>query len=385
MAVFANISSKIIQSEIRTMSIECSKVHGINLSQGFSDTDINKVISEGAKRAIDNGTNHYTRYDGLPELRTAISKKLERYNGISADPETEIIVTSGSTAALFCVLFALCKPKDEVILFEPYYGYHLNTLFAVNLTPKYVTLRPPEWKINIEELEKQISHKTKAIVLNTPTNPSGKIFSKKEILLIGAVARKHNLMIITDEIYEYFLYDNAKHVSPGSLRELKDITITISGYSKTYSITGWRIGYIACPADIAQVIGYVHDLIYVCAPAPLQMGVVAGIEKLGDEFYENLRQMYHRKRDILCSALATAGLTPIIPQGAYYVLADISKLHGTTSKARVMELLRQTKVAAVPGMAFYHGSAGESIARFCFAKRDEILEEAAQRIASLRL
>ena len=185
-----NLSSKIIQSEIRNMSIECAKIGGINLSQGFSDTEMQIPISIGAKNAIDKGINHYTRYDGIQELRESISTKLKYYNKITADPEEEIIVTSGSTAALFCVLFALFKAEDEIILFEPYYGYHVNTIFAVNMVPKYLPLMPSSWDIDFEKLESLITAKTKAIIVNTPTNPSGKIFSREELLQLGRLAKK---------------------------------------------------------------------------------------------------------------------------------------------------------------------------------------------------
>ena len=377
-------NNKIIQSEIRNMSIECAKVGGINLSQGFSDTELDPIIANAAKDAIDRGANHYTRYDGITELRTAISEKLLSYNKISADPETEIIVTSGSTAALFCVFFALMKPQDEVIIFEPYYGYHLNTIYAVNINPIFFRLPEPDWKIDFDALEKSITPKTKAIILNTPTNPSGKIFSREEILAIGRIAKKHKIFIITDEIYEYFLYDGAEHISPGSIDEIKDNVITISGYSKTYSITGWRIGYISCNKNISQVIGYVHDLIYVCAPAPLQAGVAEGVKKLTDQFYQKLQQAYVKKREVLANALSDCGLTPIIPKGAYYILADISKIDGNKSKEKMMNFLNKTKIAGVPGEAFYHDKHGDNIARFCFAKRDHILQEVSSVLSKFK-
>lgn len=379
-----NLSSKIIQSEIRNMSIECAKIGGINLSQGFSDTEMQIPISIGAKNAIDKGINHYTRYDGIQELRESISTKLKYYNKITADPEEEIIVTSGSTAALFCVLFALFKAEDEIILFEPYYGYHVNTIFAVNMVPKYLPLMPSSWDIDFEKLESLITAKTKAIIVNTPTNPSGKIFSREELLQLGRLAKKHNIYIITDEIYEYFLYDDAIHVSPASIPEIKDRIITISGYSKTFSITGWRIGYIVCSKELSQTIGFVHDLIYVCAPAPLQMGVCEGIKKLNDGFYLDLKKMYQKKRDIMCEALDKSGLMPIIPKGAYYILADISKIDGVTSKEKTINFLNKTKIAAVPGEAFYHDDKGNSIARFCFAKRDDVLFDAVNILKSIR-
>lgn len=380
-----NLSDKIIQSEIRNMSIECSKVNGINLSQGFSDTEINDVISKAAKEAIDAGNNHYTRFDGILELRNALSSKLFEYNKIKADPEENIIVTNGSTAALFCVLYALLKANDEVMLFEPYYGYHLNTILALNLKPSFFELKPPDWGIDFEKLKKSISPNTKAIILNTPTNPSGKVFTKEEIYSICRLAKEKDIYLITDEIYEYFLYDNVEHVSPGSFEEFKDVVITIGGYSKTFSITGWRIGYIACDKKYKETIGFVHDLMYVCAPAPLQSGVTAGIKLLTDQFYSDLKKSYARKREIICSALEATGLQPIIPKGAYYVLADISKVKGSSSKEKAMYILEKTGVACVPGEAFYSKDAGTNIARFCFAKRDHILIEASERLKMLNL
>ncbi len=360
------------------MSIECAKVSGINLSQGFSDTELAPVIAKGAKKAIDNGNNHYTRYDGLLELRAAIGDKLRHYNHITASPEKNIVVTSGSTAGLFCVLYALCRPGDEIIVFEPYYGYHLNTIFALNLVPKYGRLEPPQWKVDLSNLERLVSPRTRAIIINTPTNPSGKVFTEQELLDLCRFARRNGIYIVTDEIYEYFLYDGSAHVSPGSFTEFSKNVITISGYSKTFSITGWRIGYVACPTNLVQDIGFVHDLFYVCAPAPLQMGVVAGIHALEEDFYEKLKRSYQRKRDIICAALEKAGLHPYVPAGAYYVLADVSKIKGKTGKQKAMRLLRETGIAAVPGEAFYHGTAGKNLARFCFAKKDEIIEQAAR-------
>ncbi len=380
-----NLSNKIIQSEIRNMSIECAKVNGINLSQGFSDTDINEIISKAAKDAIDQGNNHYTRFDGILELRNALSSKLFKYNKIKSDPEENIIVTNGSTAALFCVLYALLKPKDEVLLFEPYYGYHLNTIHALHMEPVFFELPAPEWRIDFGRLRKSITKNTKAIILNTPTNPSGKVFSKNEIYEICRIAKEKKIYLITDEIYEYFLYDDEEHISPGSFIEFEDTVITIGGYSKTFSITGWRIGYIVCNKNIKEVIGFVHDLMYVCAPAPLQSGVTAGIKFLTDEFYLNLKTAYSKKREIICSALSKCGLNPIQPKGAYYVLANISHVKGRTSKEKAMEILNRTGVACVPGEAFYSTNKGEKIARFCFAKRDSILFEAAERLKLLAL
>src|SRR5271169_3958077 len=232
----------IVQSEIRVMSIECEKVNGINLAQGVCDTELPAPVAEGAKRAIERGMNSYTRYDGITELRGAIARKLRDYNGISADPDTQITVSAGSTGAFYAACLALLNPDDEVILFEPYYGYHVNTLLAVDAIPAYVTMQAPDWTFTAADLEKAVTPRTKAIMVNTPANPSGKVFSRTELEWIAEFAVRHDLFVFTDEIYEYFLYDGRRHVSPGSLPGMEERTITISGFSKTYSITGWRVG-----------------------------------------------------------------------------------------------------------------------------------------------
>jgi len=365
------------------MSIECEKLNGINLSQGVCDTEVPSGVSQAAQHAIDLGINSYTRFDGLAELRQAIAGKMRRYNNIIADPEREITVSAGSTGSFYCACLALLDPGDEVILFEPYYGYHVNTLLAVDAIPAYVTMRSPDWTFSPEDLEHAASSKTKAIVVNTPANPSGKVFSRTELEWIADFAKRHDIFVLTDEIYEYFLYDGRSHISPGSLPEMADRTITISGYSKTFSITGWRVGYSVCHERWAQMIGYMNDLIYVCAPAPLQYGVAAGVEELADSFYDELSVIYAAKRDLICDTLREVGLTPSIPQGAYYVLAEVSRLPGAGSKERAMYLLQKTGVATVPGEAFFHGADGEDFVRFCFAKTDAELTEACRRLRQL--
>jgi aminotransferase len=370
----------IVQSEIRSMSIECEKVNGINLAQGVCDTEVPLPIRKGAQRAVDAGMNSYTRFDGTADLRRAIARKLKEYNHIEADPDTEITVSGGSTGALYCACLALLDPGDEVILFEPYYGYHVNTLLAVEAVPTYLTLRLPDWTFSPEDLEKVVTSRTKAIIVNTPANPSGKVFGRTELEWIAAFASRHDLFVFTDEIYEYFLYDGRCHVSPASLPGMAERTVTISGFSKTFSITGWRIGYSVAKKPWAEAIGYVSDLVYVCAPAPLQYGVSVGLDELALEFYCGLSSEYSRKRDRLCGALGHAGLAPHFPQGAYYVLADASRLPGTTSKDKAMFLLSRTGIAAVPGEAFYHGTEGQNLIRFCFAKTDSELDEACRRL-----
>ena len=371
-----------VQSEIRVMSIECEKVRGINLAQGVCDTEVPEAVRVGAKQAIDGGINSYTRSDGLAEIRHAIAGKMRRFNGIECDPETEVIVNSGSTGSFYTACLALLNPGDEVILFEPYYGYHLNTLIAVEAVPLFVTMRAPDWKFSPRDLERVVTPRTRGIMINTPSNPSGKVFTREELEWIAAFAKKHDLFVFTDEIYEYFIYDGG-HISPATLPGMRERTITMSGYSKTFSITGWRIGYTIADPKWTQALSYFNDLIYVCAPAPLQIGVARGICELPESFYRQISLEYVKKRDLICGTLREVGLTPSVPSGAYYVLADASSLPGSSSKEKSMYLLRETGVASVAGTAFYHGSEGENLLRFCFAKTDKELAEACGRLKRL--
>ncbi|MBC7360493.1 MAG: aminotransferase class I/II-fold pyridoxal phosphate-dependent enzyme [Desulfacinum sp.] len=373
----------VAQSEIRNMSIECERLGGINLSQGVCDLEIPDPVRRGAQRAIDEGYNVYTRYDGLQELREAIAHKHKQFSGLEVDPEGEVIVSAGATGAFYCACLALLEPGDEVIVFEPFYGYHISTLVATQARPVFVRLRPPGWTFTEEDLEAAVTPRTRGILVNTPANPSGKVFSREELETVGRFATRHDFFIFTDEIYEYFVYDGRRHVPPAAVEGIRERTITISGLSKTFSITGWRIGYCICDRKWARPIGWFNDLVYVCAPAPLQIGVARGLLQLDAGYYEHIAREYEGKRDRICDALTRAGLDPVVPQGAYYVLADISRLPGDTSKDKAMFLLQKTGVAAVPGEAFYHDEAGSQLARFCFAKRDDVLDEACRRIAQL--
>jgi aminotransferase len=375
-------AKRIVQSEIRVMSVECERIKGINLAQGICDTPVPEVVREGARNAMERGINSYTRSEGLTDLRRAVAEKMHRFNGLDCDPETEVIIHSGSTGAFYASCLALLNPGDEVILFEPFYGYHLNTLTAVEVKPVFVTLQAPDWSFRPEDLEAVVTPRTRAIMINSPANPSGKVFTRQELEWLADFARRHDLFVFTDEIYEYFIYEGS-HISPATLPGMRERTITISGYSKTFSITGWRIGYTICDQKWAQSIAYFHDLIYVCAPAPLQIGVAEGIIKLPESFYRTITEEYLRKRDLLCNTLRAIGLTPSVPAGAYYVLADASILAGKTSKEKSMTLLRETGVATVAGSAFYQAGGGERLIRFCFAKSDEELREACRRLRML--
>ena len=384
MLTLSRKAAGIAQSEIRIMSVECEQVRGINLAQGICDTEVPEPVQRGAIEAIRSRQNSYTRLDGVAHLRRAIARKMREYNHVEADPEREVVVTAGSTGAFYSTCMALLNPGDEVVVFEPYYGYHVNTLLALDCVPVYITMHAPRWIFSREQFEQALTSKTRAIIVNSPANPSGKVFSREELEFIADLAIRHDLFVITDEIYEYFLYDDNEHVSPASLPGMAERTVTISGFSKTYSITGWRIGYAVCDARWAHSIGYFHDLAYICAPSPFQHGVTAGLGELAPEFYRQLADEYRSKRDLLCTTLEQIGLSPSWPQGSYYVLADASLLPGRNSKEKAMYLLAQTGVASVPGEAFF-SEGGKSLLRFCFAKTDSDLEEACRRLSRMTI
>jgi aminotransferase len=376
----SSLQKAVLQSEIRSMTIACNRIRGINLAQGICDCPLPAPVGAGAKEAIDNGINTYTRFDGLPELRAAIADKYRRFYSMTVDPEGEIVVSCGATGAFYCTCLALLNPGDEVIVFEPYYGYHINTLAMLGARVRFVRLEPPLWHVSADAIASAVSPRTRAILVNTPANPSGKVFSTTDLETIAAAAKKHDLWVFTDEIYEHFVFDGLRHVPMATLPGMRERTVTISGLSKTFSITGWRIGYALCDNHYAQAIGHFNDLVYVCAPAPLQIGAARGIMDLGPEYYNDLSGEFLRKRSKLCIALGEAGLTPVVPQGAYYVLADLTKVPGTGSREKAMNLLDKTRIACVPGCAFYHDTAGENLGRFCFAKKETVIDEVCSRL-----
>jgi aminotransferase len=377
------VMAALAHSEIRAMTQACIQAKGLNMAQGVCDTPVPPVVLRAAAQAMERGKNVYSRFDGLPELRQAIAEKLAQYNGIVADPETDITVSAGATGSFHCACLALLNSGDEVILFEPYYQYHISALLAVAAVPVIVKMQAFDWIFSAVDVVGAITPRTKAIIVNSPGNPSGKVFSRQELETIAAIAQQHDLFVFTDEIYEYFLYDGRAHVSLATLPGMADRTITIGGYSKTFSITGWRIGYSVAAARWAQAIGAMNDLLYVCAPTPLQAGVAVGIRELPDVFYRDLADAYQLKRDRFCQALGKAGLTPSIPQGAYYVLANMSRLPGMTGKERALLLLETIGLAGVPGEAFFSGTDGRQFIRFSYAKTDADIDDACQRLARL--
>jgi aminotransferase len=370
-------------SEIRAMTQACVAAGGLNMAQGVCDTPVPPIVLAAAAEAMAQGKNTYSRFDGLPELRSALARKLLRHNDIDADPDTEITVSAGATGSFHAACLALLNPGDEVILFEPFYQYHVSALLAVEAVPVVARLSPPDWTLVLDAVARAVSPRTKAIIVNSPGNPSGKVFTREDLEAIAQIAVSHDLLVFTDEIYEYFLYDGHRHVSMASLPGMAERTVTIGGYSKTFSITGWRIGYSVASPRWTQAIGAMNDLLYVCAPTPLQAGVAMGIQELPDAFYRQLAKEYQHKRDRFCAALAQAGLPPAVPQGAYYVLADATRLPGRNGKDRAMHVLEAVGVAGVPGEAFFSGPEGSRYIRFSYAKIEADLDEACRRIALL--
>src|SRR6185437_7034487 len=372
-----------IQSEIRAMTAACDAMGGINLAQGVCDTPVPAPVEAEAHAAIEGGYNIYTRLDGIARLRTAIAAKQQRDYGLAYDPDSEILVASGASGGLNAAAMALLNPGDEVILFEPFYGYHVATLKSQRITPVLVALSEPDFALDADALRAAITPRTRAIVLNTPSNPSGKVFTLAETEAVCQVCLEHDLFLITDEIYEYFVYDGTRHIAPATLPGMRERTIVISGFSKTFSITGWRLGYVTADARWMPSIAYFHDLTYVCAPAPFQHAAAAGLEQLPPAFYQQIAVDHQSKRERMIAALRDAGLAPTVPAGAYYVLADVSRIPGATAAEKARTLLRETGVAAVAGSAFFRKGRGENLLRFCFAKQDAALDEACARLRKL--
>ncbi len=381
---FARRVTDLKQSGIRRYSAACAAVGGVNLSQGVCDQPAPDAVKEAAQKAIDADHAAYTHMRGLAELRAAIADKMQRFNGIKADPENEIAVTVGTAGAFTCAVLSLIDPGDEVIVFSPYYSYHVNVLRLFGTTIRFVDTRPPDWAYSSEELAAAFNEKTRMILVNTPANPSGKVFSEAELAEIARLARQHDAMIVTDEIYEYITHD-VPHVSAGRLPDAEGRTVTISGASKTYAVTGWRIGYAVAPAELCDKIGVVSDQLNICPPTPLQYGILAGLG-LPDEYYERMRDDYLAKRDLLAATLREIGFDPFVPRGRYYMLAAFEPGRFRDDVHAAESILDEVGVAAVPGSAFYRNpDDGRQQLRFCYAKKMEDLEEGCARLRKLRV
>ncbi len=372
------------ESVIREMTRRCAAVDGVNLAQGFPDFNPPEELVEAAIRAMRDGFNQYAITWGSPRLRAAICEKVRSYNHIQADPDRSITVTCGATEAMMSALLAIIDPGDEVVIFEPYYENYGPDAIVSGAKPVYVPLIEPGFQFDPDALRAAFSDRTKAIIINTPHNPSGKVFTRDELALVSELCNRYDALVVTDEIYEHILYDGAEHVSPASVPGLEDRTITISGLSKTYSATGWRIGYTIAPEPITNAIRKVHDFLTVGAPAPLQEAGVAAM-RMPDEYYTKLASFYQHKRDILCSELANVGFVPFVPKGAYYVLTDISAFEAEDDTEFAIQLVNEVGVATVPGSSFYStNELGRSKIRFAFCKTEETLRKAIERLRKMQ-
>ncbi len=365
----------IAQSEIRSMSMLCHEKNGLNMAQGICDLDVPSVVQEGAKSAIENGQNIYTSAYGNLQLRKAIAKKQNDFyqQDISED---NVLVSSGATGAFYAMAMSLLNEGDEVIIFEPYYGYHVSTLESLGCKIKFIKTVPPAYEIDFEELRSSITAQTKALLICNPSNPSGKVYTKDELEKIALIINENDLVLFSDEMYEHFVYDDLEFISALSIEALKEKTVVISGFSKIYSITGWRLGYAISSPEVIDAASAINDLVYVCPAAPLQHGVLKGLQELPKSYYENVAKEHQDKRDRFIKALNEVGFKAEYVKGAYYVLADISSLDGKDAKAKVITLLEKTGIAAVPANAFYHESDGIHLARFCFSKKEAEIDQA---------
>ncbi len=372
------------ESVIREMTRRALGCGAVNLAQGFPDFPAPAELKEAAKRAIDQDYNQYAITHGSPNLRRAIADKVRAYNRIECDPDRNVTVTCGATEAMIASMLAVINPGDEVIIFEPFYENYGPDVILAGAAPRYVALNAPGFSIDRAELEAAFGPRTKAVVINTPHNPTGKVFTRAELELIAELCIRHDTLAITDEIYEHIIYDGARHVSIAALEGMAERTITISGLSKTYSVTGWRLAYAVASERLTAAIRKVHDFLTVGAPHPLQeAGAVA--MRLPESFYAELQQMYARKRAALYDALSGAGMVCHRPDGAYYIMAEIGALGFPDDLAAADFFLDQVGVAPVPGSSFYHRSElGRTMLRFTFSKSDATLAEAARRLGSLR-
>ncbi len=376
------------ESVIREMTRQALLHGAVNLSQGFPDFAAPAQIKQAAQEAIGADFNQYAITWGTKNLRNAIARQTQVWQGIEVDPERQITVCCGSTEAMISTLMAVCNAGDEVIIFEPYYENYGPDSILSGAKPVFVKLHPPrdsksEWTFDEAELRAAFHSRTKAIIVNTPNNPTGKVFTLSELELIRDLCVEHNVLAITDEIYEHILYDGARHISLARLDGMKQRTVTINGLSKTYSVTGWRVGWTIGPPDITSAIRKVHDFLTVGAPAPLQE---AGAVALGlsPSYYESLAANYRARRDRLMPALTDAGFRCFSPRGAYYIMTDISGFGYADDLEFTRFLVKEIGVAAVPGSSFYRNPKdGAQQVRFAFCKKDETLDEAAKRLRKL--
>jgi aspartate/methionine/tyrosine aminotransferase len=377
------------ESVIRGMTRIAREHRSINLAQGFPNFPAPELLKEAARQAIHDDVNQYAITWGAQRLREALARKYRQWYGMEVDADREITVTCGATEGMISVLLALIDPGDEVIVFEPFYeNYGPDTILA-DAKPVYVPLEPG-LQLDLDRLASAFSSKTRAIIVNTPSNPSGRVLTRPELEAIAKLCVRHNALAVTDEIYEHIRFEG-EHIPIATLPEMRSRTVTISGASKTFSVTGWRIGWVIAPAELTDAIRKVHDFLTVGAPAPLQEGVAVALDTLDAEFYDELERSYRARRDMLHSALIETGFRCSPPEGAYYILADFSGVSGAlgardqpSDTEFAVWLSREIGVTPVPGSSFFREGRGRHLVRFVFCKTDDILLEATRRLHTLR-
>ena len=375
------------ESVIREMTRVSAQYGGVNLAQGFPNFPPPRELVEAAHRALDGDFHQYAITWGARNLREAIAAKFERFYGRRVDPDRQVTVCCGSTEAMLATLLAVLDPGDEIVIFEPFYENYGPGSIISGAKPVFVPLEPPDFSFDPERLARAFNPRTRAIIFNTPNNPTGKVFTRRELEIIAELCQRHDVIAITDEIYEHMVYDGYQHIPIATLPGMWDRTVTISGVSKSYSVTGWRIGYTISSPEIADGIRRAHDFITVGAPAPLQEAAVTALN-LPMAYYDTLRETYQARRDLLRGLLDKAGFKTFEPRGAYYILTEcahfLERYGLPDDTAFAMYLIKEVGVATVPGSSFYaHPELGRTKIRFCFPKTDDVLLEAGQRLQRL--
>jgi aminotransferase len=369
------------QSALGAMTVRCQELGAINLGQGLSQVPPPaSLLAEGARDFDDLG-HSYSQPEGLAVFREAVAHKLKRCSGLSVEPTTQVVATVGATGALMATLTALLDPGDGVILFEPFYGYYLSSIKMLNLRPEPVRLAGPAFEITEESLRAAITGRTRAMIICTPNNPSGRRLTAAELKIISAVADEHDLLVISDEVYEDIYFGSAPHLAAATVGNLGERTVTLGSLGKSFSIPGWRLGYVCGPEQLIGAIRIAADSLVVCAPAPLQE-LGARALNLGEDYYHDLRAMYDRKRRTLAAGFAAAGLSPNEPEGAYYLFVDCSRLGVATGAEAAEVLLENCLVGTVPGEAFYLDPPDRPYLRACFSLPDDVIADAVGRLAS---
>jgi aminotransferase len=371
------------ESVIREMTRLAAQFGALNLGQGMPDFDPPQEVKDAACKAIQDGFNQYAITWGAPVLRKAIAEKVRAFNGLDCDADANVTVCCGATECMMATMLALVDPGDEVVVFQPFYENYGPDALLSGATPVWVPLHPPDWHFDPDELRRAFTPRTKAIILNTPNNPTGRVFTRDELAVIAELCREHDTLAFSDEIYEYIIHVDRPHVSIATLPGMAERTVTISGLSKTFSMTGWRLGYCIAPPEISNGIRKAHDFLTVGAPHPLQVAGAAAMA-LPQSYFDGLKTSYRRRRDVFLPYLRKAGFTFTEPEGAYYVMVDIGPLGGTDDTEFVRKMIREAGVSAIPGSSFYAPrERGKTKVRFMFAKRDETLRQAGERLRKL--